>query len=135
MEVAKLGSRILRSLESLTLLLECRELKEAYDTHYTDAVPRADEGEGPHPREMKEEMWINKEMRLARCSQADRAPPVVPDIVRVVVWEKLWDTSLDKGAHCIQRMKCLVKKVDHRCFGDLCPWVHKEMMDSLAKLK
>ena len=41
-DVSNLGSRMLRSLvddeESVTLVRECRELEEAYSTHYTDAV-------------------------------------------------------------------------------------------------
>ena len=63
---------------------------------------RAGEGEGFHPRKMKEAiMKLDREMRLASCSQADRAP-VVTYIARVVGWEKLWDATLDEGPRCVQ---------------------------------
>ena len=137
-----LGSRMLRSLaddvESVTLVCECRELEEAFGTHYTDAVMRAGEGEGPHPRKMKEAiMKVDREMRLASCSQADRAP-VVADIARAAGWEKLWDATLDEGSRCVQRLKRLVKSACHRCFDGACPCEHKEvtkeMIDSLSNL-
>ena len=106
---SKLGSRMLRSLvddeDSVTLVRECRELEEAYGTHYTDAVLRAEEEVGPHPREMKEEILrLDREMRLIRCTQADKAP-VVADIARLAGWERLWDAALDEGPRCIKRMK------------------------------
>ena len=54
---------------------ECREPEEAFGTPYTDVILRAGEGGVPRPHEMKEEiMRMDKKMRLARCSQADRAP-------------------------------------------------------------
>ena len=58
---SKLGSRmqsLLDDEESVTLVRECRELEEANGTHYTDAILRAEEGEGPHPHEMKERALI-----------------------------------------------------------------------------
>ena len=59
--------------------------EEVFGTHCTDTVMRAGEGEGPHPRKMKEAITVklDREMRLASCSQADRAP-VVADIARVI---------------------------------------------------
>ena len=140
----QLGSRMLRSLaddvESVTLVRECREMEEAYGTHYTEAVLRAEEGDGPHPHEMKKEIMklqLDKEMRLACCSQNDKAP-VVADIARVVGWEKLWDASLDEGPRCVRQLKRLVKSACHRCFNDACPCQHKsvtpEMVDALANM-
>lgn len=36
------------------LVRECREMEEVFGTHYANTVMRAGEGEGPHPRKMKE---------------------------------------------------------------------------------
>ena len=122
----------------MTPVRECRELEETYGTHYTDTVLRAEEEEGPHPREIREViMRLDKEMRLCRCTQADKAP-VVAGIAQIAGWERLWDAALDEGPRCIKKMKCLVKAACHRCFGDCCPCVHKEvtpdMTDSLASM-
>ena len=69
---------------------------------------------------------------MDRCSQEDRAPAVV-EIAQVVRWEKLWDTALDEGPYCIQRMKRLVKVLCHQCFGDKrdCPHEHIDISQEL----
>ena len=78
---SNLSSRMFRSLtappddvESVNLVRECRELEEVLGTKYTDMILEA-EGGGPHPRDLKKEvMRRDKERRLDRCSQEDRAP-------------------------------------------------------------
>ena len=133
----KLGSRMLRLLvddrETVSLVCECRELEEAFGTSFTDRILEAEEGEGPHPREIRKEITgRDQTQRMDRCSQEDRAPAVV-EIAQVVQWEKLWDTALDEGPHCIQWMKRLVKALCHQCFGDKrdCPHEHIDISQEL----
>ena len=70
----------------------------------TESWNPAKEGEGPHPREIKEIMGKDQAQRMDRCSEKGRVPVVV-DIAQVVRWEKLWDAALDEGPRCIQWMK------------------------------
>ena len=100
----------------VSLVRECRELEEAFGTSFTDGILEAEEGEGPHPLEVRKEvMGRDQAHRMDRCSQDNRAPVVV-EIAQVVRWEKLWDAALDEEPRCIQWMKHLVKALCHRCF-------------------
>ena len=91
--------------ESATLVRECRELEEAFGTHYADMVLRAEKGGVARPREMKEEiMREDMEMRLARCSQNDRAP-VLTEIARP-------GRRMEETVGCCIRRRNLLYSVD-----------------------
>ena len=74
---SKLGSRMLRSLaddtETVSLVRECRELKEAFGTSFTDRILEVEEGEGPRlGRRSQEETKLRGWIDVPRKTELQR---------------------------------------------------------------
>ena len=115
-EVGSLGARAMEALcddaESICLVKECRELEEAFGTHYSDTIMRRG---GSTVREMKEEFCRQDGQKLVdRCREK---APLIVEVAGRIGWVKLWDVALDLGAKAGKGLQMLSRIMSHHGRG------------------
>ena len=98
-------------MEALSIVSECRELKERYCTDYTSSLLVAKREDGTSILKQMEKCIKRKDASLLL-----KSAQVYHDICLIstsVRWRRLWGCALDHGSSAVDSLKHLIRVIVH----------------------
>ena len=114
---ASLSGRALLALSddtsSLCLVSECRELEEAFGTHFAEHIISSS---APSMREVKD--VILERDHTALTEKCTVKAPVIAEVAARIGWSNLWDGALNLGVKAVKGLQLLSRAMSHHGHGN-----------------